>query len=232
MVRAARARRADIPIVMDNAWGSPGLFSPFAHDVDISIVPLTKYWGGHGDLLLGAVVSNARLWPIVRAAAFWLGMCTSADEAYLALRGARTADVRLQAHGAAGLAVARWLGAHARVGLVLHPALDSCPGHEFWLRDVRGSNGLFAFELLDAAGAPARVAAGAIFADALVATGLFGLGYSWGGTESLVMPAMLPGVPGMVRTIRPWTGGALIRLHIGLQPVDQLIGALERALRV
>lgn len=231
IVRAARRAPQEIVTIMDNAWGSPGLFVPLAHDVDISVVPLTKYWGGHADLLVGAVVANERLWPHVRSTAFALGLCTNADEAFLALRGARSVDVRLKAHEASGLMVARWLGAHARVGRVLHPALPGCPGHDIWRRDFRGSNGLFSFELLEPGGAPASLARGAAFVDALVRGGHFGLGYSWGGFESLVMPAAVPSASNMARTVRPWDGGALIRLHIGLEPVDLLIAEVDRALR-
>jgi cystathionine beta-lyase len=230
IVRAARTAPHEIVTIMDNAWGSPGLFMPLAHDVDISVVPLTKYWGGHADLLGGSVVANDRLWPDVRSTAFALGLCTNADEAFLALRGARSVDVRVKAHEASGLAVAHWLEEHPRVGRVLHPALPCCPGHDTWRRDFHGSNGLFAFELLGREASPGSLAEGAAFVDALVRGGHFGLGYSWGGFESLVMPAAVPSTSNIARTVRPWDGGALIRLHIGLEPVERLIGEVERAL--
>lgn len=229
IVAAARANGGKIVTIMDNAWGSPGLFAPFAHGVDISVVPLTKYWGGHADLLVGAVVANADLWPRVRSMQHALGTCTNGDESYLALRGARSVETRMRAHEAAGLAVARWLDAHDRAGRVLHPALPSCPGHELWKRDFTGSNGLFSFELLTHDGGPAPVAEGARFVDALLARGHFGLGYSWGGYESLVMPAALPQAPNISRSIRHWDGGALIRLHIGLEPVAELLEDLQAA---
>ena len=231
MVAAIRRAQPELPVIIDNAWGSPGLFRPFDHGVDLSVVPLTKYWGGHADLLIGAVIANERLWPAVRAMAFALGSCTNADEAYLALRGARTVNLRLRAHEANGLAVAQWMQTQPRAGVVLHPALASCPGHDLWRRDFHGSNGLFSFELRTANGGPASVADGARFVDALVSRGHFRLGYSWGGYESMVMPAALPFAPSLVRTARPWTGGALVRLHIGLDHVPELLNDLQYALR-
>lgn len=229
---AERERGTPIYTLIDNAWGSPGLFTPLPLGVDISIVPLTKYWGGHADLLLGAVIANDRSWKLVRGAAFDLGICTNGDDASLALRGSRTADVRLRQHAESSLVVARWLEGHPRVGQVLHPALPGSPGHELWKRDFRGSNGLLAFELLEPSGAPSTPTDAAAVADALAHDGLFGLGYSWGGFESLVMPGVLPnGTTHQPRRVRGWSGGALLRLHIGLEPVEALVRSLEGALR-
>ncbi|HEX4933544.1 MAG TPA: cystathionine beta-lyase [Gemmatimonadaceae bacterium] len=235
IVAAARdvesRREAPLYTIIDNAWGSPGLFVPLAHGVDVSIIPLTKYWGGHADFVLGAVVGNERAWKALRGTAWDLGLCAAPDDAALALRGARTADVRLRQHAESALTVAQWLTSHPRVGAVLHPALPGSPGHELWRRDFTGSNGLLSFELLDGDGGPAGATAAAQVADALTQTGAFGLGYSWGGFESLVMPGVLPdGSSHMARAVRPWSGGTLVRLHIGLEPVDQLIGALRGAL--
>src|SRR5690606_22688902 len=128
--------------------------------------------GGHADLLLGAAVTNERTWKLVRGAAHDLGICTNADEASLALRGLRTADVRLRRHAESALAVARWLQEHPRVGQVLHPALPGSPGHERWKREFSGSNGLRAFELLGPSGALAAPVAAAAVADALARDGL------------------------------------------------------------
>lgn len=235
--KAESARSAEsgtgtpIYTIIDNAWGSPGLFTPLALGVDVSVVPLTKYWGGHADFVMGAVIANERTWKMVRGVAWDLGLCAPADDAALALRGARSVEVRLQRHAESALTVAKWLSAHPRVGRVLHPALPGSPGHELWKRDFTGSNGLLSFELLDAAGAPADATAAAVVADALARDGTFGLGYSWGAFESLVMPGDLPnGSSHMSREVRPWTGGTLIRLHIGLDPVERLTAALERAL--
>lgn len=235
IVAAARAaesaRREPLYTVIDNAWGSPGLFTPLALGVDVSVVPLTKYWGGHADFVLGAVVAGERAWKAVRGTAWDLGMCAPADDAALALRGARSVDVRLRQHAKSALEVASWLAAHRRVGTVLHPALPGSPGHELWKRDFSGSNGLLSFELLDANGAGATPDAAAVVADSLTRSGAFGLGYSWGAFESLVMPGVLPGGGShMERAVREWNGGTLIRLHIGLEPVAQLIAALDAAL--
>lgn len=229
--RVEATRGEPLYTVIDNAWGSPGLFTPLALGVDVSVVPLTKYWGGHADFVLGAVIANDRAWKLVRGCAWDLGSCAQGDDAALALRGARTVDVRLERHAASALAVAQFLSAHPRVGRVLHPALPSSPGHEIWRRDFAGSNGLLSFELLSKDRAPANPEEAARVADALTATGLFGLGYSWGAYESLVMPGVLPnGGSHMERSVRQWSGGTLIRLHIGLEPVERLIGALEQAL--
>lgn len=235
IVAAAReaesSRGSPLFTVIDNAWGSPGLLSPLAMGVDVSIVPLTKYWGGHADFVLGAVVGNARTWRMVRGTAHDLGLCAPADDAALALRGARSVDVRLARHAESALAVAQWLARHPRVGAVLHPALPGSPGHALWQRDFRGSNGLLSFELLTALGAPASADDAAVVADRLVRGGRFGLGYSWGGYESLVMPAVLSGGATHVpRRVRPWRGGTLMRLHIGLEPLGDLLADLEGAL--
>lgn len=227
IVGAARAADHPVATLIDNTWGSPGLFRPFDHGVDISVVALTKYWGGHADLLMGAAFATAFLLPAVREAEEALGTCTNGEDAFLAVRGARTVDLRIRASEAAALELARRLVAHPRVGRVLHPALPDDPGHALWVRDFHGSNGLFAFELLDGVGAPAdRTEADAV-TDRLVARGRFGLGYSWGGFESLVMPLRWAG---MKRSVRPWAGGELIRLHVGLEPVEELWEDLAAAL--
>lgn len=235
IVAAARgaesARGEPLYTLIDNAWGSPGLLVPIALGVDVSVVPLTKYWGGHGDFVLGAVTANARSWKLVRGAAWDLGLCAPADDAALALRGSHTVDLRLARHAEAALAVADWLARHPRVGQVLHPAHPSSPGHGLWRRDFRGSNGLLAFELLSRSGGPATPVEAAAVADALVRTGAFALGYSWGGHESLVMPGVLPnGSSHHDRAVRPWRGGTLLRLHVGLAPVSGQVEALAQAL--
>lgn len=224
IVAAAKAADHRVVTMFDNTYGSPGLFSPFAFGIDISVVALTKYWGGHSDLLAGATFANEELLPAVREVNRTLGMCTSGDEAYLAIRGSRTVGLRLAAHGAAGLEIARRLHDHPRVGRVLHPGLPDHPGHEIFARDFRGPNGLFAIELLNDSGGPASRADAHAFCDALAARGHFGIGYSWGGFESLVVPA------GIVRSVRPWQGGALVRLHVGLEPVETLWDDLVAAL--
>lgn len=230
MVSAIRSAGPNATIIADNAWGSPGLFRPLDHGVDISVIPLTKYWGGHADILLGAVVARETSWTALRDTATALGYCTNGDEAYLAIRGARSVEIRMREHERSGLAIARWLESHARVSRVLHPALPGSPGHETWRRDFRGSNGLFAFRLRGADGQPANATEVGQFVDRLLATGAFGLGYSWGGFESLVMPAMLPGGPNIKRTVSTERLDDLVRLHIGLEPVERLTAALATAL--
>lgn len=224
IVAAARAADHRVVTAIDNTYGSPGLLAPFDLGLDLSVVALTKYWGGHSDVLMGAVFANAELWPEVRQAASWLGMGTNGDEAYLCLRGARTVKLRMAAHQEAGLEIARRLSGHPRVGAVLHPGLPGAPGHDLFTRDFTGSNGLFSFELRKPSGEPGDVAEAWQLCDRLAARGRFGIGYSWGGYESLAT------VSDGVRVVRPWTGGALIRLHIGLEPVEELWADLQAAL--
>jgi cystathionine beta-lyase len=227
IVAAARATDHRVVTVIDDTWASPGLFRPFDHGVDVSVVALTKYWGGHADVLMGATFANVETLPAVRRAAQQLGMCTNGEDAFLVARGARTVDLRIQASGTSALEIARRLDGHAGVGRVLHPALPGDPGHRLWARDFHGSSGLFAFELLSPDGGPADRASVDAFTDRLVARGRFGLGYSWGAFMSLVMPAHWSGVR---RSVRPWTGGRLVRLYIGLEPVDELWADLEATL--
>jgi cystathionine beta-lyase len=225
----AAARDADHRIVtaIDNTWGSPGLLRPFDLGVDISVVALTKYWGGHADLLLGAAFGTAEVMPALRAANEALGHMASGEDAFLVVRGARTVELRLRAIEANALEIARRLETHPRIGRVLHPGLPSHPGHDLWRRDFHGSCGLFGVEVLAPDRGPASAEDVDAVADRLVARGRFGLGYSWGGFESLVMPGHMSE---MVRVVRPWTGGQLLRIHIGLEPVEELWADLEAAL--
>jgi cystathionine beta-lyase len=225
----AAARAADHAILtgIDNTWASPGFLRPFELGVDISAVALTKYWGGHADLVAGATFGAGAVMPAIRAAARNLGMSLNGEDAFLVARGARTAAMRIRASGDAALEIAHRLEGHPRVGRILHPALPGDPGHELWLRDFTGSSGLFSFELLGHDGGKATPADVDTFTDALVGRGRIGLGYSWGGFESLVMPARYSGVK---RAVRPWTGGELVRLHIGLEPVDDLWADVAAAL--
>ncbi|HEY5628693.1 MAG TPA: cystathionine beta-lyase [Candidatus Limnocylindrales bacterium] len=225
----AAAHAADHPVVtaIDNTWGSPGLFRPFDHGVDVSVVALTKYWGGHADLLMGAVFANEALLPRVRDAARLTGTAVSAEDAFLVTRGARTVDLRIREAGERALAIAERLAGHPRVARVLHPALPGDPGHALWQRDFHGASGLFSFELRRTSDSPADQADADAVTDRLVARGRFGLGYSWGGFESLVIPARWSG---LTRTVRPWAGGPLLRLSIGLEPIEELWADLEAAL--
>ncbi len=212
----AVARARDIVTLIDNTWATPLFFRPLEHGVDVSIMAATKYLVGHSDAMVGTVAAGPRAWRQVKQTHGDLGMFTGPDDMYLALRGLRTLEVRLARHQASALAIAGWLEARPEVARVLHPGLPSDPGHAVWMRDFDGSAGLFAFELN-----PVSEAAVAAFLDGLE---LFGLGYSWGGFESLVTHAE----PAPIRTAVPWTApGPLIRLQIGLEDVADLIADLE-----
>jgi cysteine-S-conjugate beta-lyase len=227
IVATARAADHQVVTAIDNTWGSPGLLRPFDLGVDISIVALTKYWGGHADLLMGAAFANEALLPAVREAARLTGTVVGGDDAYLAIRGARTVDLRIREQGAAALVLAQRLAGNPRVARVLHPALPDDPGHPLFTRDFHGSSGLFSFEVQRADGSPTTQADADAVTDRLIARGRFGLGYSWGGYESLVMPARWSGIG---RAVTPWTGGPLLRVSIGLDPVEDLWADLEAAL--
>jgi len=219
----ALARARGILTVVDNAWASPVFARPFDWGVDAAVLPLTKYWSGHSDVLMGAAVVREALWPKLWLAIRQLGLCVSGDDAYLVLRGLRTADVRMRRHQDNALAVARWLETRPEVRRVLYPALESHPGHALWKRDFSGACGLFSFEIDPAASG--GLGAGFNAATAAVCEGRrhFGIGMSWGGFESLIMPARLSGL----RSVRPWDGGPLIRLHIGLDDPADLIADLS-----
>ena len=213
----AAAKAHGVTTMLDNTWATPLLFPALAHGIDVSMMSLTKYVGGHSDAMMGSLTATPALWERLRSATYQLGQSVSPDECALMLRGLRTLDVRMQRHGANGLAVAHWLAAHPAVGTMLHPAISGCPGHECWERDFTGTSGLFGFTLKGASKAKRDA-----FIDALT---LFGLGYSWGGFESLIAPSNPP------RSAVKWQGdGPLIRLSIGLEDPADLIADLERAL--
>ncbi len=202
--------------VMDNTWASPLYFKPFAHGVDVSIQAATKYIVGHADAMLGAITSNARAAKHIARAHGTLGVCPGTEETFLGLRGLRTLDVRLARHHTNALAVATWLEKRPEVEQVLHPAIPSHPGHDIWKRDFLGASGLFSVILK-----PAAEDAVARMLDGL---NLFGMGYSWGGYESLVIPFD----PAPYRTATKWTAeGPALRFHVGLEDPDDLISDLE-----
>ena len=219
---AAMARRRRVLTVMDNTWAAGLLFRPLAHGVDVSLQSLSKYGAGHSDILMGAVsFGSAAALARVDAAIEDFGNAVSPEDAYLVIRSLRTLPVRLARHGASALAVARWLRRQPEVLDVLHPALPSFPDHRLWRRDYAGSSGLFGFVLRP--GAPRTVRA---LLDSLE---LFGLGFSWGGHESLALnvdPQRRWG------TVVPRYPGPLMRLHIGLEDSADLIADLRRALAV
>ncbi|WP_246218654.1 cystathionine beta-lyase [Parasphingorhabdus halotolerans] len=212
------AKKADIVTLLDNTWATSRFFPALEHGVDISIVAATKYIVGHSDVMLGAATTHQKYWTQLRRTAQQLGQVASPDDAYLAARGLRTLEVRLKRHEQSALKIAHWLKERPEVGVVLHPALPDCPGHEIWKRDFKGSSGLFSFQLPDA-----DEQSRAAFIDAL---DLFGIGYSWGGFESLALPVD----PEKYRTANPWSqAGKLVRLQIGLEDVDDLIADLAKA---
>ena len=212
------AHEAGAAVIHDNTWATGAFFRSFDHGADLVVQAATKYPAGHSDVLIGAIVANEAWWPKLRDTSRDMGQTTSPDDLYLAIRGMRTLDVRLKHQEKSALEVARWLQARPEVKRVLHPALPEDPGHALWKRDFLGSSGLFGIEL-----APVSKEKLAAFLDRLEH---FALGYSWGGFESLAVPANLRGA----RSVRPWTGGPLVRLQIGLEDPQDLIADLERGL--
>jgi cystathionine beta-lyase len=212
----AVARESGIVTVLDNTWATPLFFPAIAAGIDISIVAATKYIGGHADVMLGAATATSEHFGVLQEVAWNLGQSVSPDDAWLCSRGLRTMSIRLKQHEESALKIADWLKSQDRVGRVLHPALPDCPGHEVWKRDFSGSSGLFSFEL-KCSGGPER----ANFIDRLE---LFGIGYSWGGFESLAIPA------DPYRTITDAPAPNLVRLHIGLEDPDDLIADLASSL--
>jgi len=216
---AAAAHERGAAVIHDNTWATGVFFPSFEHGADLVVQAATKYPAGHSDVLLGAVVANERCWPRLRDVTRDLGQTASPDDIFLALRGMRTLEVRLRRHEASALEIARALEPHPAIRRVLHPALPSDPGHALWQRDFRGSSGLFAIEL-----EPCPRESVAAFLDGLE---LFALGYSWGGYESLAVPAHVA----HARTVRRWTGGPLVRLQVGLEDPADLLADLEKGLR-
>ena len=215
----AAARAAGVATLIDNTWATPLYFPALAAGVDLTILAGTKYIGGHADLMLGSVTAGPDWYPKLERASWDLGHAVAPDDAWLASRGLRTLSIRLARHQESALRVANWLKEQPQVAAVLHPALPDCPGHEVWKRDFRGATGLFSF-VLNGGGDAERTR----LLDSLE---LFGLGYSWGGYESLAVPAD----PERLRTATRWhSDGPLVRLHIGLEDADDLIEDLAQAL--
>ncbi len=215
---ASIAHRQDCVVTMDNTWSTPLYFKPLDHGVDVSIHAATKYPAGHSDVLMGFVSANEKHWQKLDHANRDLGLCVTSDDAYQVLRGMRTMGVRLEHHRKSALDIAQWLEGHEDVAQVLHPALPSFASHALWKRDFKGSSGVFSF-VLKAEDGRFKEKSHA-FLDAL---SIFGLGFSWGGYESLAVPVSLRD-----RTIAKGpTEGPLIRLQIGLEDVADLKRDLE-----
>ena len=215
----AWAKANGVVTLMDNTWATPLYFPALAHGIDITILACTKYIVGHSDVMMGSATANAAWFGKLRQTAYLFGQMVSPDDAWLASRGLRTLGVRLAQHRDGALAVAHWLKAQPGVARVLHPALPDCPGHALWQRDFGGSTGLFSF-VLEGGDEAARAA---------LIDGLshFGIGYSWGGFESLALPVD----PARYRSATRWEAeGPLVRLHIGLEDPADLIADLDAGL--
>jgi cystathionine beta-lyase len=215
----AMAKARGIATLLDNTWATPFFFQAIGKGVDLSIVALTKYISGHSDLMMGSVTAAPSHWERLSQTGRSFGQYVSPDDAFLAARGLRTLGVRLRQHELGGVKVARWLKDQPQVAQILHPAFDECPGHAVWKRDFTGSSGLFTFAL-NGGDRTAR--------DRLIdSLELFGIGYSWGGFESLAVPADAE----QLRTVaKREYAGPLVRLHIGLEDPDDLIADLARVL--
>lgn len=213
MAKVCKGRGNDILIAVDNTWGAPGLYRPLTLGADISIIAITKYIAGHSDLLMGSVTGNARCADLLWRTAGLLGQNASPDDAYVALRGLRTAHARLKLQAVNVMEVIKWLQRQPEVERVLYPALPSDPNHELWKRDFNGANSLFSVGFK-----PAVTPADAnTFVNSLK---MFGIGASWGGYECLALtypPDRLKG----------WNGGSLIRLHVGLEDPADVIDDLQ-----
>ncbi|MDE8743082.1 cystathionine beta-lyase [Pectobacterium polaris] len=219
IVQAVRRINPDIIIMIDNTWAVGILFRAFDFDIDISIQSATKYIVGHSDAMIGTAVANERCWAQLREHSYLMGQMVDADTAYVASRGLRTLGVRLKQHQESSIRIAKWLSEQPEVAVVNHPALPECKGHEFYVRDFKGCNGLFSFVLKEKLSKEA-------LAHYLDNFEHFSMAYSWGGFESLI----LANQPEDLAAIRPAGGvdftGTLIRLHIGLEDSDDLIDDL------
>ncbi len=213
------AKRHGLVTLLDNTWATPLFFPAIEKGIDLTILAATKYVVGHSDVMLGSVTAAPGHFAKLRDMSHLLGQVASPDDSWLGSRGLRTMAVRLTQHQRSALEIARWLEGRPEVAQVLHPALPSCPGHAIWARDFKGSSGLFSF-VLNGGDEAARAA----LIDRL---DLFGIGYSWGGFESLAIPAD----PARIRTAAPRDyAGPLVRLQIGLEDTADLIADLERGL--
>ncbi len=220
IVKAVRKVKPDIVIMIDNTWGAGVLFKALQQDIDISIQAGTKYLVGHSDVMIGTAVANARCWDQLRENSYLMGQMVDADSAYTTARGIRTLAVRLKQHEESSIKVAQWLAQQPQVKAVYHPALPSCPGHEFFKRDFSSSSGLFSFELK-------QKLTKEQLADFMDHFELFTMAYSWGGFESLILSNQPEEIAAIRPNIERKLSGTLIRVHIGFENVDELIADLK-----
>ena len=214
IVEAAHAR--DVIVLTDNTWSGGYFRKPLTEGVDVSVQAATKYIVGHSDVMMGTIACNEATFEKVRQSSSLFGMCCGPDDVYLALRGLRTISVRMDRHHESGIRVAEWLQSRPEVSQVMHPALPQDPGHELWKRDFTGASGLFGFVLKE--GDRTKLAA---MMDHME---LLGMGSSWGGYESLLIPSW----PEQSRTVTNWeVSGQCMRIHVGLEDPDDLIADLE-----
>ncbi|NHB90191.1 cystathionine beta-lyase [Photorhabdus tasmaniensis] len=219
IVRAVRQVNPDIVIMIDNTWAAGVLFKALEFGIDISIQSGTKYIIGHSDAMLGIAVANERCWVQLRENSYLMGQIADADTVYMANRGLRTLAIRLKQHEKSSIEIAQWLQQRSEVAVVYHPALPSCPGHDNFIRDFSGSNGLFSFQLKERLTHPQ-------FSNYLDNFHHFKMAFSWGGFESLILGYQ----PEEIKTIRqynsPQKTGTLFRLHVGLENIQDLIDDL------
>jgi cystathionine beta-lyase len=216
---AAGVAGKDIIILADNSWATPLYYRPLELGADIVVHAGTKMFVGHSDVMIGTISANERVWPRIKQMHYRMGICASPDDAYLTARGLRTLAIRMKTQGEASTELAEWLETQPGVARVLHPALPSHPDHALYARDFSGSGSLFSF-LLE----PGPREALAAMVDGM---DLFGMGYSWGGYESLILPAD----PTQIRTAVPWDEtGHLVRIHVGLEALDDLKADLAAGL--
>ncbi|MDD9899963.1 MAG: cystathionine beta-lyase [Alphaproteobacteria bacterium] len=212
----AATKKVGIKTILDNSWATPLYLKPLDLGIDVAMMSGTKYVSGHSDALIGTLAANAASYDAVRNQAIYSGICAGSEEIYLTLRGLRTMGVRMAHHSKAALDIAHWLAGHPAVKRVLHPALPSCPGHENWKKYFKGASGTFSLVLHE--GERSKIA------KMLDGMELFRMGFSWGGFESLIVYEE----PASARTASPWTEtGGLIRLHIGLEDIDDLKADIE-----
>ncbi|RDE87837.1 cystathionine beta-lyase [Aggregatibacter kilianii] len=220
IVSAVRNINPEIVIMIDNTWAAGVLFKALEHGIDISIQAGTKYLVGHSDIMIGTAVANARCWDKLREHSYLMGQMVDADSAYTTARGLRTLNIRLKQHEESSIKVAQWLAQQPDVKVVYHPALPSCPGNTFFKRDFSGSSGLFSFELKQKLTQQQLEAFMNHFE-------LFTMAYSWGGFESLILYNQPEEVAKIRPNIQRKLEGTLIRVHIGLENVDDLIEDLS-----